>query len=200
MFFLFFDWQQFYYQSRLEDWALEAIERNGTMEYIAQFYHKIYADTPSLARIESGFLLREILERFSQKINSTLQPDRTLWFYSAHSITISFMLESLGLFKVSLQTKMQLLKRGTFLGFSLNLICCSLLMQLHLPPYACSIHFELYRNSANNYYLQIFYRKSNEECPVALHIPECGQKCSFYQFQSLYKHILPNDFDIECQL
>lgn len=70
------------------------------MEYIAQFYHKMYADTPQLARVESGFLLKEIVERFSQKINATLQPDRSLWFYSAHSITVSFMLHSLGLFQV----------------------------------------------------------------------------------------------------
>lgn len=70
------------------------------MEYIAKFYHKMYADTPQLARVESGFLLKEILEHFTQKINSTLEPDRSLWFYSGHSITISFMLQSLGVFKV----------------------------------------------------------------------------------------------------
>lgn len=87
---------------RLADWARKAIERNGTMEYIAQFYHKMYADTPQLARVESGFLLKDMLKRFTQKINATLQPDRSLWLYSAHSITVSLMLNSLGLFKVHL--------------------------------------------------------------------------------------------------
>lgn len=72
------------------------------MEYIVGFYHKMYAATPDLARIESGFLIREIYERFLQKVNGTLQPNRSTWFYSAHSITISFMLTSLGLFEVCL--------------------------------------------------------------------------------------------------
>lgn len=70
------------------------------MEYIAKFDFKIYADTPTLARIASGFLIKEIVERFAQKINSTLNPDRLLWFYSAHDYTIVNMLNSLGLFEV----------------------------------------------------------------------------------------------------
>lgn len=70
------------------------------MEYIAQFDYKTYADTPELARLKSGFLLKEMLEHFSQKINSTLQPNRSLWIYSAHDITILNMLNSLGLFEV----------------------------------------------------------------------------------------------------
>lgn len=58
------------------------------------------ADTPQLARFQSGFLLKEILERFQKKIDSTLKPNRTLWLYSAHDLTISYMLHSLGLFVV----------------------------------------------------------------------------------------------------
>lgn len=70
------------------------------MEYIAKFDYKTYADTPQLARLKSGFLLKEMLERFSQKINSTLQPNRSVWFYSGHDVTILNMLNSLGLFEV----------------------------------------------------------------------------------------------------
>lgn len=85
---------------RLPKWALEAIQPNGTMEYIVGFYHKMYADTVEMKRIESGLLIREIYERFVRKRNGTLQPNRSAWFYSAHSITISFMLNSIGLFQV----------------------------------------------------------------------------------------------------
>lgn len=84
----------------LPEWAHDAIKPNGTMEYIVGFYHKMYADTPEMSRIESGLLIREMYERFEQKVNGTLQPNRSAWFYSAHSITISFMLNSLGLFEV----------------------------------------------------------------------------------------------------
>lgn len=84
----------------LPEWAANAIERGGAMEYIATFDFKTYTDTPQLARLKSGFLLKEILEHFSQKINLTLQPNRSLWIYSAHDITITNMLNALGLFKV----------------------------------------------------------------------------------------------------
>lgn len=84
----------------LAHWAEEVIKPNGTMEYIATFDYKTYTDTPQLARLKSGFLLKEILEHFSQKVNLTLQPNRSVWFYSAHDITITNMLNSLGLYEV----------------------------------------------------------------------------------------------------
>lgn len=70
------------------------------MEYIAQFDYKTYADTPELARLKSGFLLKEMLDHFTQKINSTLTPNRSVWLYSGHDLTILNMLNSLGLFEV----------------------------------------------------------------------------------------------------
>lgn len=77
------------------------MEENGVMEYIATFHHTMSTGTPLLARLKSGFLIKEILEHFSQKIDSTLQPDRSLFLYSAHETTIANILNSLGLFTVS---------------------------------------------------------------------------------------------------
>lgn len=57
-------------------------------------------NTPELARLKAGFLIREILDRFNQKIESQLNPDRTLWIYSAHDTTVANVLNSLGLFEV----------------------------------------------------------------------------------------------------
>lgn len=84
---------------RLPEWASKVI--NGPMEYIAQFDYKTYADTPGLARLKSGFLLKEMLEHFSQKIDGALKPSRSLWLYSAHDLTILNMLNTLGLFEVA---------------------------------------------------------------------------------------------------
>lgn len=56
--------------------------------------------TPELARLTSGFLLKEILQRFDKKVDSTLQPNRSLWVYSGHDYTLVNLLNSLGLFKV----------------------------------------------------------------------------------------------------
>lgn len=70
--------------------------------------------------------------------------EQKLYFYSAHSSTLATMLN----------------------GFGLN--------ELNLPPYASSLHFELYKTEANKYYLQFFYRKPDVEYPQPMNIP---RKC-----------------------
>lgn len=90
-----------FFWARLADWMEKVIEPNGIVDYIVKFSYRMYTDTKQLARLKSGFLLKEILEHFSQKANSTLSPDRSLWLYSAHDYTVSNMLNSLGLFEVS---------------------------------------------------------------------------------------------------
>lgn len=70
------------------------------MYNITAFHYRMGSDNTKMARLQSGFLIREIFERFSQKLNSTLTPDRKLWLYSAHDITISSLLNSLGMLEV----------------------------------------------------------------------------------------------------
>lgn len=93
----------------MPDWANEAIVSNGTMEQIALFYHRMAADTPELARLKSGPFIKEMLDHFTKKIDSTLIPDRLLWFYSAHETTIGDLLNSLRLFEVILETALNIL-------------------------------------------------------------------------------------------
>lgn len=78
------------------------------MENITLFVYEIGSATNEMARLRSGFLLKEILEHFMQKLNSTQsdRPDRlysddiNFWLYSGHDFTISNLLRSLDLFKV----------------------------------------------------------------------------------------------------
>lgn len=53
-----------------------------------------------MKKLKMGFLLKEILDRFTSKIQSKLLPNRSLWMYFAHDSTIASMLNTLGLFKV----------------------------------------------------------------------------------------------------
>lgn len=72
--------------------------------------------------------------------------------------------------------------------------------QLHQPPYASSLHFELYK-TRNDFYMQIFYRNTNDENPPPLEIPFCGSKCSVEEFSSIYSDIIPTEsFEDECEL
>ncbi|KAG4071333.1 hypothetical protein HA402_004037 [Bradysia odoriphaga] len=162
----------------LPAWAERALKPDSPMNYIANLYFQSYAATPELARLKQGFLIKEIMDRFSQKIHSTLEPDRKLWLYSAHDLTIVNVLNSLGLF-------------GLF-EFDLN--------QPHFPPYGASLHFELFRTSRGEHYFKIFYRNAEEEYPDPISIPGCGERCSLKQFYDLYSQIIPGDFEMECWL
>lgn len=72
----------------------------GDFEFLAISWYAIFTVTTEMKKLRSGYLLKEILDRFTNKTLSTLSPDRSLWLYFAHDITISNMLNSLGLFKV----------------------------------------------------------------------------------------------------
>lgn len=61
---------------------------------------KLLSNTTEMKKLKSGFLIKEMLERFTNKSQSKLKPDRSLWIYSGHDITISHLLNSLGLFDV----------------------------------------------------------------------------------------------------
>lgn len=65
------------------------------MEEIAKVVYLIRAK-PKLVRVRSGFLLKEMLERFVAKSKGKLEPDRSLYMYSAHSSTITTLLNGMG--------------------------------------------------------------------------------------------------------
>lgn len=58
------------------------------MEKLANFCFGMPANKNSLARLKVGFLIKEMFERFQMKMESELEPNRSLWIYSAHDTTI----------------------------------------------------------------------------------------------------------------
>lgn len=77
----------------MPEWAADAIKSGGPLEEIANTVYALRAQAP-LVRIRSGFLLKEMLERFRAKQSGKVDPN--LWMYSAHSSTISTLLNGLG--------------------------------------------------------------------------------------------------------
>lgn len=70
------------------------------MEWISSKSFAVNAYTPQLARLKSGNLLKEMLDRFTNKTNSNLVPNRSLWVYSAHDTTVANILNTLGMFEL----------------------------------------------------------------------------------------------------
>lgn len=98
----------FIFSFSLPPWAEEVMTRGGDLhngfEYLMHYYFQIFTKTPEMKKIKSGYLFKEILDRFTNKTLSTLSPDRNLWLYFAHDITMTNMLNSLGLFKVQISS------------------------------------------------------------------------------------------------
>lgn len=133
-----------------------------------------------------------MLIRFKKKSSSSLDPNRSLWIYAAHDLTIVNILNALNLFDVMFFRIICMQ--------SLNLV--SFFFQLKIPKYASSLHFELYQHE-QEYYIQLFYRKNNEAIPLPLNIPNCGTKCTLNAFYQAFEHILPTDsedYDSACKL
>lgn len=106
---------------RLPAWTESVFFPGSDMENLANFCFSMPTNSKLLARLKVGFLIRDILERFTQKIESTLVPDRSLWIYSGHDTTISNLLNALGLFEVCL-----LMECLAFIDFSMPFIFASI--------------------------------------------------------------------------
>lgn len=85
---------------RLPDWANEVLKFNQTLEYLAAVWFEANTHTMEMKKLSGGYLIKEMLDHFKDKISSTLKPNRSLWIYSAHDATIANVLNSLGLFDV----------------------------------------------------------------------------------------------------
>lgn len=81
-------------------WAEKIMVKGSDFEYLAISWMPIHTATDQMKKIKAGYLLKTIFDRFTNKTQSTLKPDRNIWMYFAHDITIVNVLNSLGLFEV----------------------------------------------------------------------------------------------------
>ncbi|XP_038104455.1 testicular acid phosphatase homolog [Culex quinquefasciatus] len=116
---------------RLPNWTKQVYPE--PLKTISAELFKLKTATRPLARFTVGPLLKEILTRFQQKVSRTLDPNRSVWIYSGHDITIVNLLNGLGLF------------------------------QTHNPPFGACIMIELRTSPSGTPYVSVFYRDSQEE-------------------------------------
>lgn len=72
----------------LPKWTNEVFYEGSDMFKLTISCFQSFTSTRQLARLRIGFLLHEILNRFTEKKNGVLRPDRSLWIYSAHDTTM----------------------------------------------------------------------------------------------------------------
>lgn len=95
----------------LPEWAPEDIfEPRSDMENMANYVLKLGTSSPELARLSSGFLIRDMLDRFNE---SQQHPEtgRSILLYAGHDSTIANLLNSLGLFEVNSKIHLSLIQK-----------------------------------------------------------------------------------------
>lgn len=80
-------------------WAREIFIDGGAFGYVASHWQTFITGTKELKRLKAGFLLKQMFDRFKRKALSLL-PDQLMQIYSGHEITVSSILNSLGVFEV----------------------------------------------------------------------------------------------------
>lgn len=78
------------------------MEPLGDLNKLAAYWYEIPTVTKEMQKLKSGFLLKEILNQFTDKMESKFTINQTLFMYFAHDVTIANMLHSLGLFEVKI--------------------------------------------------------------------------------------------------
>lgn len=76
------------------------MQPDGDFEYLAARWYQIQTVTKEMQKLKAGFLLREILQQFTDKIQ--LNTTQQLWMYFAHDVTVANMMNTLGFFDVIL--------------------------------------------------------------------------------------------------
>lgn len=109
----------------MEAWAEHLLKKEPShLQNISIFLAQSLTNTTELQKLTTGFLLKEILDRFLNKTtHPQLDPNRVLWIYITNNAAIINLLNSLGLFTVNLHLFESLL---SFLDNQLSLFCFSL--------------------------------------------------------------------------
>lgn len=156
-----------------------------TFEYISAVSYESSTYYTEQKKQRAGFLIKEILDRFTNKTLSLLKPDRSLWIYAIHSTGMVNLLNSLNVFDVCPRYCFSLSR----IPYHIHILYF-MLFQFLIPPFSSSILFELYKR-ADEYYVQVIYRKTVSGDHKPLYIPNCGVKCPLAKFYEVYQNILP---------
>ncbi|KAJ6635763.1 Prostatic acid phosphatase [Pseudolycoriella hygida] len=83
---------------RIPKWAELLLKKDKTFYKLALFSYESFFATPTLVKFGAGFLLKDMFDRFTSKIEKVMRPDRKFWIYSSHDTTVMAILKALGVF------------------------------------------------------------------------------------------------------
>uniref|UniRef100_A0A1B6BZM2 acid phosphatase n=1 Tax=Clastoptera arizonana TaxID=38151 RepID=A0A1B6BZM2_9HEMI len=125
---------QYLYNLTLPEWAESVFPE--PMGEAALHHFVLPTSNQPLQRLKAGPILGEIVQRFQEKQLGILDPDRTMWMYSAHDTTIANLLNSLNVFDA------------------------------HIPPYAATVLIELRRKNDEHFVTILYRNNSEHDAQL----------------------------------
>lgn len=107
---------------RHQDWA-DQIYPGEIIDKLSMTAYLVLSYTKELSKFRTGYLLKEILDRSTEKLKNQLNPNRSAWMYSSHDTVIISLLQTLGVFNVRETFSINYLKRlQSFSNFRINFL------------------------------------------------------------------------------
>jgi len=153
----------------LPAWSKSIFPNKDEFYEAALKYYYASSATPFLAKFAGGFLLKDILDRATAKVQGTLSPNYKYYAYSTHDSTISNFLNTLGVFDF------------TFVNYASLVI-------LELRYYQSEYYVTLYYRNNNQQTVEpIFIPQCGTACPL------------WKMQQLYAAVLPKNSFDVECK-
>ncbi|KAH8311267.1 hypothetical protein KR044_005295 [Drosophila immigrans] len=142
---------------------------------LAERSYALFTETHLMKRIKGGAFLTEILKKMQNKRRKNLNPDRKIFLYAGHDVTLVNVMNSLGIIDQTAK----------------------------LPEYAAALVFELHNSksfSDGDFEVKlVYYFNSEDKFPKELSIPNCDAPCSLTQFGQALNPLLLDNYDETCE-
>ncbi|OXA50096.1 Lysosomal acid phosphatase [Folsomia candida] len=145
----------------------------GAMQKLSNFAFKMATYTEEMKRLRGGPLVKEIIRHMDHRVRRKPgTKHRKLYAYSAHDLTLTAVLDTLGVYDV------------------------------HQPSYASALMIELNMNvTSGNYFVDVLYRNDTSRDPYVLQPLGCPQaSCDLKIFIRKFQRFLPKNWHEECKL
>lgn len=145
------------------------------MRPLAERTLRTYTELPYMRRMRGGALLTVWLDAMLAKRARRLQPDRAVFVYAAHDVTIINMSVALGVLE----------RTAVWPDYA-----AALVLELH--------HSVLYQDDME--VQLVYYLNGEDKLPKAVQMPGCAEPCSLTQFARWLEPVLVRDYDELCAM
>lgn len=141
------------------------------MKDLAALSLAVFTYTSSMKRFKGGPIVGDVVHHMAKKVLHNLNPDRKMFLYSGHDLTIVSVLRALG-FEERIKPD----------------IGASVIIELH-RPFDGSEHF-----------VEILYKNNTDSSdPYRLRIENCEDPCSLKTFLEITRPVIPENWEKECK-